>query len=61
MGHCSERGMETLVGDKSHIYLYEQGGIAQVSLFNKGFHSNDHHSARLLRKYIISKMGHISH
>lgn len=30
MTHCSERGSEAIVGDKSHICLYEQGGIAQI-------------------------------
>lgn len=23
--HCSERGSEMIVGDKSHVYLFEQG------------------------------------
>lgn len=25
MCHCSERGSEFIVGDKAHIFLYEQG------------------------------------
>ncbi|XP_023321463.1 probable low-specificity L-threonine aldolase 2 [Eurytemora carolleeae] len=28
--HCSQRGAEILLGDKSHIHLYEQGGVAQL-------------------------------
>jgi threonine aldolase len=37
MTHCSERGSEMFVGDKSHIFLYEQGGAAYVSIqFNAG-------------------------
>jgi len=31
MTHCNERGSEMFVGDKSHIFLYEQGGAAYVS------------------------------
>lgn len=30
MVHCRERGDEMLLGDLSHIYIYEQGGSAQV-------------------------------
>lgn len=30
MVHCSERGAEIIVGDKSHLNMWEQGGIAQV-------------------------------
>lgn len=28
--HCSHRGDEVLVGDRSHISIYEQGGVAQI-------------------------------
>lgn len=31
MAHCSQRGDEMLVGDLSHMHVYEQGGSAQVS------------------------------
>ncbi|XP_043924096.1 probable low-specificity L-threonine aldolase 2 isoform X2 [Protopterus annectens] len=31
MCHCSERGAELLVGDESHIHLYEQGGTSQLA------------------------------
>lgn len=31
MTHCPERGSEFIVGDKAHIYLYEQGGSAQLA------------------------------
>lgn len=30
MTHCWGRGQEIILGDKSHIHLYEQGNIAQV-------------------------------
>ena len=30
--HCYERGCEIIVGDKSHINLWEQGGVSQVSI-----------------------------
>ena len=30
MTHCWGRGLEIILGDKSHIQLYEQGNIAQV-------------------------------
>ena len=30
MAHCWERGSEYVVGDRAHIYLYEQGGGAQI-------------------------------
>ena len=30
MCHCEGRGLEAIVGHKSHILLNEQGGIAQV-------------------------------
>ncbi|CAG0915477.1 unnamed protein product [Notodromas monacha] len=30
MTHCCSRGAEVILGDKSHIYLYEQGGYAQL-------------------------------
>lgn len=35
MSHCWGRGLEVLVGDKSHIYIYEQGNVAQFG----GVHS----------------------
>lgn len=31
MVHCRERGDEMIVGDMSHVHVYEQGGCAQVS------------------------------
>lgn len=31
MAHCRERGDEMLVGDLSHMHVFEQGGSAQVS------------------------------
>lgn len=31
MAHCSRRGDEMLVGDLSHMHVYEQGGSAQVN------------------------------
>lgn len=31
MVHCRERGDEMIVGDLSHLHIYEQGGSAQVS------------------------------
>merc|ERR1719285_52173 len=31
MSHCWERGAEAIVGHKSHIMIYEQGGIAQLA------------------------------
>jgi threonine aldolase len=30
LAHCWGRGNEVLLGDQSHIHIYEQGGIAQV-------------------------------
>jgi len=30
MAHCWERGSEFVVGNRAHIYLYEQGGAAQI-------------------------------
>ncbi|CAK8692126.1 unnamed protein product [Clavelina lepadiformis] len=30
LAHCQERGSEVLLGNHSHIYIYEQGGIAQL-------------------------------
>uniref|UniRef100_A0A672M4F5 Threonine aldolase 1 n=1 Tax=Sinocyclocheilus grahami TaxID=75366 RepID=A0A672M4F5_SINGR len=35
MAHCRERGDEMIVGDLSHIHVYEQGGSAQLA----GVHS----------------------
>ncbi|XP_043110128.1 threonine aldolase 1 [Puntigrus tetrazona] len=35
MVHCRERGDEMIVGDLSHIHVYEQGGSAQIA----GVHS----------------------
>uniref|UniRef100_H3BWL2 Threonine aldolase 1 n=1 Tax=Tetraodon nigroviridis TaxID=99883 RepID=H3BWL2_TETNG len=35
MAHCRERGDEMIVGDLSHIHVYEQGGSAQIA----GVHS----------------------
>lgn len=32
MVHCRERGDEMIVGDLSHLHIYEQGGSAQVSI-----------------------------
>lgn len=34
MTHCERRGMEVLLGDESHIFMYEQGGIAQLGGLN---------------------------
>ncbi|XP_033630265.1 L-allo-threonine aldolase-like [Asterias rubens] len=34
MAHCQGRGEEALLGDESHIMLYEQGGIAQFAGVN---------------------------
>lgn len=31
MTHCPERGSEFIVGSKAHIYIYEQGGSAQLA------------------------------
>ncbi|KAJ3607942.1 hypothetical protein NHX12_024993 [Muraenolepis orangiensis] len=31
MVHCRERGDEVIVGDQSHLHVYEQGGIAQLA------------------------------
>ena len=31
MSHCWERGSEVILGDLSHIQLYEQGGVSTVS------------------------------
>ncbi|XP_013791652.1 probable low-specificity L-threonine aldolase 2 [Limulus polyphemus] len=31
MAHCMGRGQEILVGDESHINIYEQGGAAQLA------------------------------
>ncbi|XP_058813866.1 uncharacterized protein LOC131677821 [Topomyia yanbarensis] len=31
MVHCSRRGSEAIVGDKAHVFLYEQGGAAQIA------------------------------
>lgn len=31
MAHCRGRGEEILVGDQSHIIIWEQGGVAQVA------------------------------
>lgn len=31
MSHCPGRGEEAIIGDKSHIFVYEQGAIAQIA------------------------------
>lgn len=31
MVHCSRRGSDVVVGDNSHVYLFEQGGAAQLA------------------------------
>ncbi|XP_055585910.1 uncharacterized protein LOC129738680 [Uranotaenia lowii] len=31
MVHCSRRGTEAIVGDAAHVFLYEQGGAAQIA------------------------------
>lgn len=31
MAHCRERGSELVLGDRSHIHIYEQGGVATVA------------------------------
>ena len=38
LAHCSGRGEEIIAGDKSHIFLLEQGNVAQVS-YNSHFES----------------------
>lgn len=34
MAHCWQRGAEVVVGDQSHLYLWGQGGMAQVRLLS---------------------------
>uniref|UniRef100_A0A061RI36 Threonine aldolase n=2 Tax=Tetraselmis sp. GSL018 TaxID=582737 RepID=A0A061RI36_9CHLO len=31
MVHCDSRGSEMILGDKSHIHIYEQGGCSQIA------------------------------
>ena len=31
MSWCSKRGSEMILGDSSHMFLYEQGGVAQIA------------------------------
>jgi threonine aldolase len=31
MTHCWGRGYSVIMGDKSHIYLYEQGGVSHIA------------------------------
>lgn len=31
MTHCNARGSEVIVGDLSHVFLYEQGNPAQIA------------------------------
>ena len=31
MTHCTVRGSEVILGNKCHIYIYEQAGIAQIA------------------------------
>ena len=31
MAHCEVRGSEVIVGDRSHIHLFEQGGVSAVA------------------------------
>ncbi|XP_060063414.1 uncharacterized protein LOC132543893 isoform X2 [Ylistrum balloti] len=31
LNHCQGRGVEAIIGDNSHIFRYEQGGIAQFA------------------------------
>ena len=28
--HCDERGSEAIIGDKSHVHVYEQGGMSSL-------------------------------
>ncbi|CAL4090166.1 unnamed protein product, partial [Meganyctiphanes norvegica] len=30
LAHCGRRGSEVLLGDQSHLFLYEQAGMAQL-------------------------------
>ncbi|XP_035234091.1 probable low-specificity L-threonine aldolase 2 isoform X1 [Stegodyphus dumicola] len=30
MSHCWTRGLEVMLGDQSHIFIYEQGGVSQL-------------------------------
>ncbi|XP_023584898.1 probable low-specificity L-threonine aldolase 2 [Trichechus manatus latirostris] len=36
MGHCRRRGSQLLLGQESHLHVYEQGGAAQIA----GVHSH---------------------
>ena len=38
LSHCWGRGYEVLLGDQSHIYLAEQGGMSQVEYINYKTH-----------------------
>ena len=31
MTHCWGRGYDVIVGDKSHIFKYEQGGVSHIA------------------------------
>ncbi|GBO34959.1 hypothetical protein AVEN_253475-1, partial [Araneus ventricosus] len=33
MAHCWTRGQEIIMGDQSHMFMYEQGGISSVRLW----------------------------
>ena len=52
LAHCSGRGEEIIAGDKSHIFLLEQGNIAQVreSMFDSlERHKKTYHRLRDVR------------
>ena len=48
LSHCWGRGFEVLLGDQSHIYLAEQGGMSQVEYHQLLFTPNLSHCTSTL-------------
>ena len=61
LAHCWERGAELLLGDRSHIHIYEQGGVAQLGgvhprtmkNLEDGTFSLEELVAKVLREFLI--------
>ena len=48
LAHCSERGAEVIVGDESHVYVYEAGGMSVRGTTCHAFHWHSQQGAEFM-------------
>nr|XP_051695668.1 uncharacterized protein LOC100337875 isoform X2 [Oryctolagus cuniculus] len=57
MGHCRRRGSQLLLGQDSHLHVYEQGAVAQVHLLARTYGARVHlDGARLMNAAVALRV-----